>query len=369
MNTHEDRQHTSSGPLAAPILKALAVHLGVAIMLFVSFSSAPEFEPAKPIVQATLVQLESKSPATTQTAQRIAGEAPKTAAPQHEAEELKQQQENQEQQVAQAREARAAEAAAAAAAAAAKQQQQQQADAQQRAEAQKEAEAQKASAAEKVAAAAEALKADAAKKQAAEELAKKQAAAEAAKKQAAAEAAKQQAADDAKKKAAAAEAAKQQAADAAKKKAAADAAKKAETDKAAQLRREADEAKARALAELLADETQYQRAQADQVGDEVAASFDDLIRRYVSEQWRRPPTARNGMVVDVVISMLPTGQITDAVVSRSSGDAGFDQSAVQAVRNVGRIPEMQQLSRDNPATFDRMYRKRTLRFKPEDLSF
>ncbi|MBQ0744785.1 MAG: cell envelope integrity protein TolA [Pseudomonas sp.] len=311
------------------------------MMLFVSFSSAPEFEPAKPIVQATLVQLNSKSPATTQTNQSIAGEAQKTAAPQHEAEELKQEQQKQEEAAAQAREERAAEAAAAAEAAKEQKQAQEQAQAKE----QKEAEA------EKAAAAAEARKADAAKKLAAEEAAKKKAADEAAKKQAAAEAAKKKAADEA------------------KKKAAADAAKKAEADKAAQQRRDAEEAKARALAELLADETQYQQAQADEIGDEVAASFDDLIRRYVSEQWRRPPTARNGMVVEVVVSMLPTGQITDAVVARSSGDAGFDQSAVQAVRNVGRIPEMQQLSRDNPATFDRMYRKRTLRFKPEDLSF
>ncbi|MFT6464035.1 cell envelope integrity protein TolA [Halopseudomonas sp.] len=341
MNTRDDQPQASSGSLAAPVLKALAVHLGVAMMLFVSFSSAPEFEPAKPIVQATLVQLNSKSPATTQTNQSIAGEAQKTAAPQHEAEELKQEQQKQEEAAAQAREERAAEAAAAAEAA----KEQKQAQEQEQAKEQKEAEA------EKAAAAAEARKADAAKKLAAEEAAKKKAADEAAKKQAAAEAAKKKAADEA------------------KKKAAADAAKKAEADKAAQQRRDAEEAKARALAELLADETQYQQAQADEIGDEVAASFDDLIRRYVSEQWRRPPTARNGMVVEVVVSMLPTGQITDAVVARSSGDAGFDQSAVQAVRNVGRIPEMQQLSRDNPATFDRMYRKRTLRFKPEDLSF
>jgi colicin import membrane protein len=341
VNTRDDQPQASSGSLAAPVLKALAVHLGVAMMLFVSFSSAPEFEPAKPIVQATLVQLNSKSPATTQTNQSIAGEAQKTAAPQHEAEELKQEQQKQEEAAAQAREERAAEAAAAAEAA----KEQKQAQEQEQAKEQKEAEA------EKAAAAAEARKADAAKKLAAEEAAKKKAADEAAKKQAAAEAAKKKAADEA------------------KKKAAADAAKKAEADKAAQQRRDAEEAKARALAELLADETQYQQAQADEIGDEVAASFDDLIRRYVSEQWRRPPTARNGMVVEVVVSMLPTGQITDAVVARSSGDAGFDQSAVQAVRNVGRIPEMQQLSRDNPATFDRMYRKRTLRFKPEDLSF
>ena len=142
-----------------------------------------------------------------------------------------------------------------------------------------------------------------------------------------------------------------------------------EQERQANERRAQEEAKARALSELLAEDTQYQMAQADRSGDQVAASYDDVIRRYVSQQWRRPPTARNGMVVEVQLSMLPTGQITDVVVTRSSGDAGFDQSAVQAVRNVGRIPEMQTLSRENPAAFDRMYRQRTLRFKPEDLAF
>ena len=51
-------------------------------------------------------------------------------------------------------------------------------------------------------------------------------------------------------------------------------------------------AKASALNELLGEETEYQQAQADRIGDQVAASFDDVIRRYVSQQWRRPPTAR-----------------------------------------------------------------------------
>src|SRR5690554_6702082 len=90
----------------ASIIKAVGLHLLVLILLFVSFSSAPEFEPAKPIVQATLVQLNSKSPATTQTDQKIAGEAERTAAQRHEAEELqREQQERQQEQEA----ARAAE--------------------------------------------------------------------------------------------------------------------------------------------------------------------------------------------------------------------------------------------------------------------
>lgn len=357
MNRREDRIAGEMEPgYSAPLLKALALHLGVAMMLFVSFTSAPEFEPARPIVQATLVQLNSESPATTPTDQRIAGEAARTAAPRHEAEELqrKAQQAQEQQEATQRAEAAKQQAAA-------------------RAEEQKQA----AAAAAKSRAEAE----EAAKRQAAEELqrkadaAKKLAAAEAQKKAAEAEAAKKKAAEDAKRKAEeeakrkAAEAAKQKAAEEAKQKAAADARRKAEADQAAQQKREQEDARARALAELLADEAQYQQAPADRMGDQVAASYDDVIRRYVSEQWRRPPTARNGMVVEVRISMLPTGQITDVVVSRSSGDAGFDQSAVAAVRNVGRIPEMQQLSREDPATFERMYRQRVLRFKPEDLSF
>ena len=106
------------------------------------------------------------------------------------------------------------------------------------------------------------------------------------------------------------------------------------------------------------------QAMADTVGDEVAGSLDDLIVMLVSQQWRRPPSARNGMSVEVLIEMLPDGTITNASVTRSSGDSPFDNSAVQAVRNVGRIAEMQQLDR---ATFDRLYRQRRAVFKPEDL--
>ncbi|WP_090276186.1 cell envelope integrity protein TolA [Halopseudomonas litoralis] len=326
---------------AAPIIKAVGLHLLVLIFLFVSFSSAPEYEPAKPIVRATLVQLNSKSPATTQTDQKIAGEAERTAAQRHEAEELKRQQQEQQQEQEAAQ--RAATEQRQAAAAAAKAAEDKAVEERQRVE---QVERQKAEETKR--------KADAAKKLAE---------AEAAKKKAAEEAAKRKEVEEAKK----AEAKK---AEEAKRKTDAEAAaKKAEADRVAKLKREQEEAKASALAELLASETQYQRAQADQFGDEVAASYDDVIRRYVSEQWRRPPTARNGMVVEVRISMLPSGDITDVVVQRSSGDAGFDQSAVQAVRNVGRIPEMQQLSRESPAAFDRLYRQRTLRFKPEDLAF
>lgn len=130
-------------------------------------------------------------------------------------------------------------------------------------------------------------------------------------------------------------------------------------------RKAAEDKKAQALADLLSDDTQYQQAKADTVGDQVAGSLDDLIIRLVSEQWQRPPSVRNGMSVEVLIEMLPDGTVINVSVTRSSGDAPFDNSAVAAVRNVGRIPEIQQL---DGATFNAMFRQRRMIFKPEDLA-
>ena len=315
-----------------PIVWAVGLHVLMFAMLFVSFAFSPELPPARPVVQATLYQLKSQSQATTQTTQKIAGEAQKTSAPQFETERLEQKK-AEEQKVAAAKKA----------------EEQKKADEARKAE-QAKAEAAKAEAAKK----AEAEKAAEQKRQA--DIAKKRAEEEAKKK--AAEDAKKKAAEDAKKKAAE-EAKKKAAAEAAKKKAAEDAKKKAEAAK----RKAAEDQKAAALADLLSDNVQNQQALADTHGDEVAGSLDDLIINLITQNWQRPMSARRGRSVELLIQMLPDGTITNASVSRSSGDAPFDNSAVAAVRNVGRIPEMQQLDR---ATFDSLYRQRRVIFKPED---
>ena len=329
-----DRSRSES--LYWPTILAVGLHVIIFGMLFVSFAMTPELPPSKPIVQATLYQLKSQSQAKVQTNQKIAGEAQKTAAKQYEAEQLEQRKVEQQKQAAakaaeqkKADEARKAEAAKADAV-------------------EKAAEVNKADEAKK----AEQLKqAEIAKKKAAEEAQKKKAA-EDAKKKADAEAAKKKAAEEAKKKAAA-EAAKKKAAEEAKKKAAAEAARKAAEDK-----------KAQALAELLSDDTERQQAMADTQGDQTAGNFDDLIRMRAAENWTRPPSARNNMSVTLRVNMLPDGTITAATVSRSSGDAPFDSSAVAAVKNIGRLTEMQGLS----AQDFQPYRSFTMTFTPEDLA-
>ncbi len=331
----QQRESSPSQSYFWPTVLAVGLHVIIFGMLFVSFSMTPELPPSKPIVQATLYQLKSQSQATTQTNQKIAGEAKKTAAKQFESEQMEQRKVEQEKQAAAARAAEQKKAEEARKADAAK------------AAADKAAAAKKAEEAKKVE---QQKQADIAKKKAAEELAKKKAAEEAKKK--AAEEARRKAAEEAKKKAAA-EAAKKKAAEDAKKKAAAEAARKAAEDK-----------KAQALAELLSDTTERQQALADTQGDQVAGNFDDLIRLRAAQGWTRPPSARNNMTVQLQVNMLPDGTITNVSVSRSSGDVPFDNSAVAAVKNIGRLTEMQGLS---PQEFQ-PYRSFKMTFTPEDLA-
>lgn len=331
-------QHAERSPAESyfwPVVLAVGLHVIIFGLLFVSFAMTPDLPPSKPIVQATLYQLKSQSQATTQTNQKIAGEAKKTAAKQYETEQMEQRKVEQQKQAA----AKAAE--------------------QKKVEQARKAEAEKAAAAKK---AAEAKKAEEAKKveqQKQADIAKKKAAEEAKKK--AAEEAKKKAAEEAKKKAAA-EQAKKKAAEDAKKKAAAEAAKKKAAAEAA--RKAAEEKKAQALAELLSDTTERQQALADSQGDQVAGNFDDLIRLRAAEGWTRPPSARNNMSVQLQVNMLPDGTITGVSVARSSGDVPFDNSAVAAVRNIGRLTEMQGLS---PQDFQ-PYRSFKMTFTPEDLA-
>jgi colicin import membrane protein len=363
------REPSASENYFWPAVWAIALHALIFGMLFASFAMTPELPPAKPIVIATLYQLKSKSQATTQTNQKLAGESKKSAARQTEVEQMETKKVEQEEiKAAEQKKADAAQKAEAAA----KADQAKKADAAAKAaDAAKAAEAAKAADAAKAAEAKKAEQADIAKKKADEEArkeaaeeAKKQAADDAKKKAAAdaakaAEDAKKKAADDAKAKAAAD--AKAKAAEEAKKKAAADAAKKKSQDAA---RKAAEDKKAQALADLLSDTPQRQQALADEQGDEVAGNFDDLIRSRAAEGWARPPSARKGMTVVLQINMLPDGTLTSVSVAKSSGDGPYDSSAVAAVKNIGRLTEMQGMK---PADFNQ-YRSFKMTFTPEDLA-
>lgn len=99
---------------------------------------------------------------------------------------------------------------------------------------------------------------------------------------------------------------------------------------------------------------------------DIAASYVSLISQTVQNNWSRPPSARNGMEVELVIQLVPTGEVVSVTIARSSGQVAFDRSAVNAVQKAARFDELQQMP---PRIFERSFRQFRLLFKPEDLRY
>lgn len=124
---------------------------------------------------------------------------------------------------------------------------------------------------------------------------------------------------------------------------------------------EADRQRREELARAMAAEEQ---AMAAAKQGEAAASFKNVIAQLVQQSWSRPPSARTGMSVLLRIQMLRTGEIVNVAILRSSGNAEFDQSAVNAVRRVGSFPVPREMSE---GVFRRDFATFQLDFNPQDL--
>ena len=114
------------------------------------------------------------------------------------------------------------------------------------------------------------------------------------------------------------------------------------------------------LANALAAEERAERSAAD---DKAAQSYANAIKQRVEANWSRPPSARKGMEVVLLIQLAPSGYVVGVTVEQGSGNAAFDLSAQQAVRKVERFTEI----KDMPsALFESKFRNFRLKFRPDD---
>lgn len=131
-------------------------------------------------------------------------------------------------------------------------------------------------------------------------------------------------------------------------------------------------AREKAEQEARAQREQQQAAQraaeqAQAAAQQSVSTYGDYVRDRIAGNWSRPPSARRDMQVELQIRIVPTGQVMGVVVTRSSGDPAFDQSAITAVERAGRFDRLQELARKDPLLFEQNFRKFTLVFRPEDL--
>ena len=126
----------------------------------------------------------------------------------------------------------------------------------------------------------------------------------------------------------------------------------AQRDREAQQRKEREEAQNAAAAEAASSEF------------ELVQSATGLIQQLVTDNWSRPPSARNGMRAVIQIKMLPTGELVDVRITQSSGDPAFDRSAENAVYRAAPFAELTALP---IRVFNQNFRTLSLIFQPEDL--
>ena len=126
----------------------------------------------------------------------------------------------------------------------------------------------------------------------------------------------------------------------------------AQRDREAQRRKEREEAQNAAAAEAASSEF------------ELVQSATGLIQQLVTDNWSRPPSARNGMRAVIQIKMLPTGELIDVRITQSSGDPAFDRSAENAVYRAAPFAELTALP---IRVFNQNFRTLSLIFQPEDL--
>ena len=164
----------------------------------------------------------------------------------------------------------------------------------------------------------------------------------------------------------------------AKKKAEAEKQRKAEEKKKAEAKKQAEaKKKAEAEKQRKAKEEAQRKAAEKEMQDRLAAEQESLatqrrsamqrmideyvlyIQEKVQRSWIRPPSSGGELSCTVEVRLIPSGEVIDAQIVRSSGNAAFDRSIEAAVFKASPLPV--------PPDPDVMEQFRTLRFefKPE----
>ena len=306
----KDRRSTGRSGLGVPILLALGLHGALFTALAVHWNFSSDAEPPQPLVQATLVGVDSgvpqpdRSAPASQAAPNARKETPSPAPKAAEAND-------------------APEALAVA-------------------QPEVNVDAEKA--------AQEKAKADAEAKAQAEKAAQEKAKADAAAKAQAEKAAQEKAKADAE--------AKAKADKAAQEKAKADAEAKAKADKAKKF---AQAAAAAAATDDGVGQEQTTRQNARQAAQAVNG-MKALIHKAVEQNWYNLSNESAGLSVQLSIKLIPsTGELKDVSVIRSSGNEAFDRNAIQAVHQAAPFSELAQ----QPPAVQKEFQQINMEFKPE----
>lgn len=132
-----------------------------------------------------------------------------------------------------------------------------------------------------------------------------------------------------------------------------------EEKKAAELKRQKAAQLAEAKQKEMAEEN-ARRAASAQMNQDQISHYARLIQRKVNQHWRQPLGLDfAGYKCGITVRLLPTGEVIEAMVIKSSGNVEFDRSAELAVRKASPLP----IPQDNPE-LAKTFRQFNFNFNP-----
>ena len=95
---------------------------------------------------------------------------------------------------------------------------------------------------------------------------------------------------------------------------------------------------------------------------EEISAYSNLIRDQVMTNWKPPTLFEIGTNSELIITLVPTGEIINVRISKESGNKAFDRSALAAVYKVDKFEGLDMRRK----LFDEHFRVFTLVFNPKD---
>jgi len=124
--------------------------------------------------------------------------------------------------------------------------------------------------------------------------------------------------------------------------------------------RKQQQAKQREQQALLAQQQAEEARQKTRLKQQQAIlTTTQAIQQRVNQRWIKPTLSTQGLSCTIKVKLLPSGDVMDVVIIRSSGQPLFDRSAENAVRKASPLP----VPKDR-ALFTRYFRQFTFEFNP-----
>lgn len=117
----------------------------------------------------------------------------------------------------------------------------------------------------------------------------------------------------------------------------------------------------RAAAELAARQEAEARAERAAA---LQSEYTALIRDQITSVWRYPPAVDANMEVTLRLGLVPTGEVVQVQIIRSSGNQALDRSVEQAIYKASPLPVPSDI-----AVFEQNFRNFTMKFRPENASW